>query len=62
MSLATMFSPKPTTPYSPQDDELLSAYLDGRLTSAEAARLEARLAADPALRQRLQELRQVVQL
>lgn len=57
-----MFSPKPTTPYSPQDDELLSAYLDGRLTPAEEARLEARLAAEPALRQRLQELRQVVQL
>lgn len=57
-----MFSPKPTTPYSPQDDELLSAYLDGRLTPAEVARLEARLAAEPALRQRLQELRQVVQL
>lgn len=57
-----MFSPKPTIPYSPQDDELLSAYLDGRLTPAEEARLEARLSAEPALRQRLQELRQVVQL
>jgi anti-sigma factor RsiW len=62
MPLATMFSPQPTTPYSPQDDELLSAYLDGRLTPAEAAQLEARLAADPTLRQRLQELRRVVQL
>lgn len=57
-----MLSPKPTTPYSPQDDELLSAYLDGRLTPADVARLEARLAAEPALRQRLQELHQVVQL
>ncbi len=57
-----MFSPKSTSPSSPQDDELLSAYLDGRLTPAEAARLEARLAADPELRRRLQELRRVVQL
>ena len=57
-----MFSPTPTSPYSPQDDELLSAYLDGRLSPAEAARLEARLAADPELRRRLQELRRVVQM
>ncbi len=57
-----MFLPKSTSPYSPQDDELLSAYLDGRLTPAEVARLEARLATDPELRRRLQELRRVVQL
>jgi anti-sigma factor RsiW len=62
MPSATMFSPQPTSPYSPQDDELLSAYLDGRLSPAEAARLEARLAADPELRRRLHELRRVVQL
>jgi anti-sigma factor RsiW len=35
------------------DDETLSAYLDGELSPAERARVEAALAADPALRQRL---------
>ena len=37
--------------------ELLYAYLDGELTAEEAARLEARLAADPALAAELATLR-----
>jgi hypothetical protein len=42
---------------SPQrDDELLSAYLDDELTSEERARVEERLAADPAARHLLEEL------
>jgi hypothetical protein len=45
-----------------QRDELLSAYLDGRLDAGERARLEARLAADPALRAELQALRRTVAL
>ncbi len=40
-----------------QDDEVLSAYLDGALSPQERARLEARLADDPALRHTLAELR-----
>lgn len=43
------------------DDELLSAYLDGELTAAERARVEDRLAVDPAARQLLDELRSVSQ-
>lgn len=39
------------------DDELLSAYIDGELTDAERARVEARLEQDPAARQLLAELR-----
>ncbi|MDX1945899.1 MAG: zf-HC2 domain-containing protein [Pirellulaceae bacterium] len=38
-------------------DELLSAYLDDQLTAAERAEVEAHLAADPAARQMLDELR-----
>ena len=43
------------------DDELLSAYLDGELSADERAAVEARLAADPAARQLLHELRSVSQ-
>ncbi|HHS97901.1 MAG TPA: hypothetical protein ENK08_08390 [Chloroflexi bacterium] len=43
-------------------DELLSAYLDGELNPKERARLEARLAADPDLRERLEELRRTIAL
>jgi anti-sigma factor RsiW len=43
------------------DDELLSAYLDDELSEAERAIVEARLAADPAARQTLEELRRVSQ-
>ncbi|MEX0641223.1 MAG: zf-HC2 domain-containing protein [Pirellulales bacterium] len=39
------------------DDELLSAYLDDELSPEERARVEARLAADPAARQMLDQLR-----
>ena len=42
---------------SPFDDEVLSAYLDGEATEAERALVEERLAADPAARQLLDELR-----
>lgn len=42
--------------------EQLSAYLDGELTEAERATLEARLQADPALRGELDSLRQTVAL
>lgn len=41
------------------DDELLSAYLDDELAAEERARVEERLAADPAARQLLEELRAV---
>ncbi len=44
----------------PRDLERLSAYLDGDLTSQEAAQLRARLEADPELRLSLAEMRQVV--
>jgi hypothetical protein len=43
------------------DDELLSAYLDNELTPEERARVEERLASDPAARQLLDELRTVSQ-
>ena len=42
---------------SDDDDRKLTAYLDGELDEAERAALEARLAADPALRARLDALR-----
>ncbi len=45
-----------------QRDELLSAYLDGQLSAEEQARLEARLAADPALKAELDALRRTVAL
>ena len=38
-------------------DELISAYLDGELSSAEAARVEAKLEQDAGLRQMMEELR-----
>lgn len=40
-----------------RDLELLSAYLDGQLSSSDSARLEARLRTDPALRSVLNDLR-----
>jgi len=43
-------------------DELLSAYLDGQLSAGERARVDARLAADPALRAELDALRRTVAL
>jgi hypothetical protein len=43
-------------------DELLSAYLDGQLGARERARLEAQLAADPALRAEFEALRRTVAL
>ena len=43
------------------DDELLSAYLDEELAADDRALMEARLAADPAARQLLDELRHVAQ-
>jgi hypothetical protein len=45
-----------------QRDELLSAYLDGRLGAEERARLEAQLATDPVLRAELEALRRTVAL
>lgn len=39
------------------EDELLSAYLDGEVTEAERALVEARLARDPSTRSQLEELR-----
>ena len=43
-------------------DELLSAYIDGQLGAGERARLEARLATDPALGAELEALRRTVAL
>ncbi len=45
------------TDFSPSDDELLSSFIDGDLTDEEATRLQARLTAEPELRQRLDALR-----
>lgn len=44
----------------PDDTLQLTAYLDGELDSAEAARLEARLSRDPALRARADRLRRAI--
>jgi hypothetical protein len=49
-------------PFNDQELELLSAYLDGMLTTEERSALEARLANEPALRRELESLRQTVQL
>jgi len=46
-----------TVPTSDDDDRKLTAYLDGELDGAERAALDARLAADPTLRARLDALR-----
>ncbi len=46
----------------PIDDELLSAYLDGAVTPAERAMVEASIATDPALRDRATDLRATVAL
>jgi anti-sigma factor RsiW len=43
-----------------EDLELLSAYLDGELSTAQRTRVEARLAAEPELRSALEELQYVV--
>ncbi|NOX62843.1 MAG: hypothetical protein GXP42_12990 [Chloroflexi bacterium] len=43
-------------------DELLSAYLDGEVTTAERARIEQALADDPEVRERLESLRWTVSL
>src|SRR3972149_4941961 len=43
--------------HEPFDDELLSAYLDDELTPEERARVEGRLAVDPAARQIVEQLR-----
>jgi hypothetical protein len=45
-----------------RQDELLSAYLDGQLSAEEQVRLEARLAADPALQADLEALRHTIAL
>jgi hypothetical protein len=52
----------PQTRERERRDELLSAYLDGQLGARERARLEAQLAADPALRAELEALRRTVAL
>lgn len=46
-------------PHPPYEDELLSAYLDDELSPEERARVEQRLATDPAARQWLDQLRAV---
>lgn len=48
--------------FTDQDYELLSAYLDGDLSTGERAALEARLVAEPGLQRELAALRQTVQL
>jgi anti-sigma factor RsiW len=51
--------PLPDSPPSANaDDETLVAYLDGELSESETAQLEARLANEPALRDRLHSLQQ----
>ena len=44
-----------------RNDELLSAYIDNRLSASERAQFDTRLAAEPALRAELDDLRRVVQ-
>ncbi len=51
-----------TPAISPQEYEQLSAYMDGVLTEAERTRLEARLAAEPALQAALDDLRATAQI
>lgn len=55
-----------TIPYRgtspPIDDELLSAYVDGQVSPDERAAVEAAIAADPAVRERLTDLRATVAL
>ncbi len=48
--------------HPPIDDELLSAYLDGQVSSTERAAVEAAIATDPAVRARLNDLRATVTL
>lgn len=50
------------TERSPSDDELLSSFIDGELTGDDATRLDGRLAAEPALRARLDDLRAAASL
>lgn len=45
------------TERSPSDDELLSSFIDGELTGDDVTRLDGRLAAEPTLRARLEDLR-----
>lgn len=45
------------TERSPSDDELLSSFIDGELTGDDVTRLDGRLATEPALRARLEDLR-----
>ncbi|MCS6844406.1 MAG: zf-HC2 domain-containing protein [Caldilineales bacterium] len=52
----SIFRPNPSL-----SDELLSAYLDGRLSHEQRRRVEERLAADPEAARRLRELRYTVQ-
>ncbi|PJF34128.1 MAG: hypothetical protein CUN57_00340, partial [Phototrophicales bacterium] len=47
---------------SPQDYELLSAYIDGELTDAERNTLEQRLTTEPTLQRELSSLRNTVNL
>jgi hypothetical protein len=49
-------------PYDEDLAQILSAYLDGQLASAETARIEERLAEDPEARTLLEQLRQVSQM
>src|SRR5947209_832947 len=46
----------------PIDDEILSAYLDGQVSPAERDAVEAAIAADPAVRARMNDLRLTVTL
>jgi len=48
--------------HTPISDELLSAYIDGLVTNEEKARVEAAVAADPALAWELDSLRRTVEL
>ena len=45
-----------------QDIQIISSYLDGELPSSESAALEVRLAAEPALRAQLEQMRRIDQV
>ncbi|MCS7061402.1 MAG: hypothetical protein RMN25_09585 [Anaerolineae bacterium] len=55
-----MFNRQSPTANPQSDDDLISAYLDGRLTASERAHFEARLQSDPTLRRQVEVTRLLI--